>query len=195
MPSAGSGSAGSARSADTGAIAVMMVLRASVARSASRLRKLCTGSSIRGPSGRLLGDRGRRALRLGHGLCAASAASLSSSSNSIGARRPAHVPFDVIGQHAQKHVRAHPIGQPVMHRTDLQIDRLDAAEGALHPGQGFIAAHGRPHRRGPRSAGWCARRRCHRSRPRRRFASVLRAKPKMRIGDRRDRNACASCAC
>jgi hypothetical protein len=35
-----------------------------------------------------------------------------------------------------------PAFQPVTHRADLEIDGLDAAEGALHPGQGFVAAHG-----------------------------------------------------
>ena len=38
-------------------------------------------------------------------------------------------------------MRAHPIGQPVMHRADLQIDRLDATEGPLDQGEGFVAAH------------------------------------------------------
>src|SRR5437660_9255168 len=72
----------------------------------------------------------------------ASAASFSVSSNSIGATLT-HVPFQVIGQHAEKDMRTHPIGQPVMHRPDLEIDRLDAAEGTLHQGEGFVAAHGR----------------------------------------------------
>src|SRR4051812_2106600 len=40
-------------------------------------------------------------------------------------------------------MRTHPIGQPVMHRPDLEIDRLDASEGTLHQGEGFVAAHGR----------------------------------------------------
>jgi hypothetical protein len=42
------------------------------------------------------------------------------------------VPFEVIGQHAKKHMRAHPIGQPVIHRPDMQIDGLDATERPLN---------------------------------------------------------------
>jgi hypothetical protein len=53
------------------------------------------------------------------------------------------MPFEVIGQHAEEDVRAHPIGQPVMDRTDLQINSLDAAERPLHQGQGFVTAHRR----------------------------------------------------
>ena len=37
---------------------------------------------------------------------------------------------------------AHAIGQPVIDRPDLEIDGLEAAEGALHQAQGFVAAHG-----------------------------------------------------
>ena len=39
-------------------------------------------------------------------------------------------------------MRPHPILQPVVDRPDIQIDGLDAAERTLHPGQGFVAAHG-----------------------------------------------------
>ena len=41
-----------------------------------------------------------------------------------------HVPFQVIGEHAQKDMRTDPIGQPVVDRADVQIDGLDAAKGS-----------------------------------------------------------------
>ena len=44
-------------------------------------------------------------------------------------------------QHAQKHVGAHPVGQPVVDRPDLQIDALEAAEGALDQAQRLVTAH------------------------------------------------------
>jgi len=43
----------------------------------------------------------------------------------------AHVPFQVIGQHAKKDMRTDPIRQPVIHRANMQIDGFDAAEGAF----------------------------------------------------------------
>jgi hypothetical protein len=36
-------------------------------------------------------------------------------------------------------MRAHPLGQPVMHRADLQID---CNERPFDQGEGFVAAHG-----------------------------------------------------
>jgi hypothetical protein len=39
----------------------------------------------------------------------------------------AHVAFQVVGEHADKHVGPHAISQPVIDRPDLEIDRLDAA--------------------------------------------------------------------
>ena len=38
-------------------------------------------------------------------------------------------------------VRRHAIRQTVMDRANMQIDRLEAAEGALHRGQGFVVEH------------------------------------------------------
>ena len=58
-----------------------------------------------------------------------------------GAPRFAHVPLDVVGEHAQQDVRAHPIGQMVVDGAHLQIDRLERAEGAFHIAQGLVAAH------------------------------------------------------
>jgi hypothetical protein len=44
-----------------------------------------------------------------------------------------HVPFQVVGQHAKKNMRPHPILQSVVDRPDIQIDGLDAAERTLLP--------------------------------------------------------------
>src|SRR5246127_3379788 len=52
------------------------------------------------------------------------------------------MPFQVVGEHAKKHVGPHAIGQPVIDWSDLEIDRLDAAEGTLDQAEGFVAAHG-----------------------------------------------------
>ena len=53
----------------------------------------------------------------------------------------AHVPLDVIGQHMEKEMGADPGRAPVKEGPDLQVDGLEGAEGALDPGQGFVAAH------------------------------------------------------
>ena len=54
----------------------------------------------------------------------------------------AHVPFEIIRQHAQQDMRPHPWRGPVKHRPQVQIDRLDAAERTLDLGQGFVGPHG-----------------------------------------------------
>ena len=38
-------------------------------------------------------------------------------------------------------MRTDPIGHPVIYGADVQIDGLDAAEGAFHQGEGLVAAH------------------------------------------------------
>ena len=50
----------------------------------------------------------------------------------------AHVPFDMAGEHAQKDMGAHARGEPVVDRPDVQIDGLQAAEGALDMGKVLI---------------------------------------------------------
>jgi len=52
----------------------------------------------------------------------------------------AHVPFDVTAEHAEKDMRAHPRSEPVMDRAEVQIDRLEAAKGALDPRQPLVGA-------------------------------------------------------
>jgi len=41
------------------------------------------------------------------------------------------MPLDIVGQHAQQDVRAHPTLQPVMDGPHLQVHRLDRSEGPL----------------------------------------------------------------
>ena len=53
----------------------------------------------------------------------------------------AHVPFDMIGEHAQADVGAHARSGPMEDRSDLQIDGLDAADGALDLGQALVGPH------------------------------------------------------
>ena len=55
---------------------------------------------------------------------------------------PLHVPLDVVGQHADEHVGAHAVLQVVVDRADLQVHRLEAAEGALDGAAGLVAAVG-----------------------------------------------------
>ena len=55
--------------------------------------------------------------------------------------RLAHVPLEIIGEHAEQHVSTHPIGQAVMDGSDFEIDRLDGTEGALGLAQALVGAH------------------------------------------------------
>ena len=127
----------------SGLSAVTTVLRASVARSASRLWKLWTGrpSGVRAVASAWRWPTGERcalattldAERLG-GLLVGIV---------VEHRREAlaHVPLDMIGEHAQADVGAHARGGPMEDRSDLEIDGLDAAEGALDLGQALVGAH------------------------------------------------------
>src|SRR5271157_2222572 len=54
----------------------------------------------------------------------------------------AHMPFDVIGEHAQEDVGAHSVLVPVTDRTDIEIDGLHAAEGAFDAGQILVGLNG-----------------------------------------------------
>ena len=42
--------------------------------------------------------------------------------------RLAHVPFEIVGEHAQQHVGAHAVATTMMDWSDLDIDGLEAAE-------------------------------------------------------------------
>src|SRR5436189_2371590 len=52
----------------------------------------------------------------------------------------AHVPFDMAGEHAQEDMGAHPRRQPMVDRSQVQIDGLETAEGALDAGEALIGA-------------------------------------------------------
>jgi hypothetical protein len=44
-------------------------------------------------------------------------------------------PFEIVGQHAQQHMPAHPICQPVIDRPDPKIDGFETAERSLDQGE------------------------------------------------------------
>src|SRR3984893_2934718 len=53
----------------------------------------------------------------------------------------AHMPFEMIGEHAQEHVGAHAWADPMEDRTAVEVDGLVAEEGALDTGQALVGAH------------------------------------------------------
>ena len=53
----------------------------------------------------------------------------------------AHVPVDVIGEHAEEDVRPHAAGEPVVDGADVEVDRLEVAEGALDVGEALVGEH------------------------------------------------------
>ena len=55
-----------------------------------------------------------------------------------GRERLAHVPFEIVGEHAQEDMGADAIAGIVEDRPDFEIDRLGAAEGPLDMGQAFV---------------------------------------------------------
>ena len=119
----------------SGAIAVTTVFRARVARSASRVWKLWTGtpSAVR-PVALLASARGR-ALRLGdgafaHGLGGFLVVVVVEHRGETGAQAP----FEVIGEHAEEHVSADAFLQPMIDRPDVEIDGLQTTKGVLHHG-------------------------------------------------------------
>ena len=59
----------------------------------------------------------------------------------------AQVPLDVVGEHAQKEVGPDAIGQAVMNRADLEIHRLQGAEGAFDPGRDWLCPQSAVNRR------------------------------------------------
>jgi hypothetical protein len=50
----------------------------------------------------------------------------------------AHMPDDVVSQHAQEHLRTDPPGQAVMDGSDFQVDRFERAESALDVGEARV---------------------------------------------------------
>ncbi len=122
------------------ALGVRQVLRTMVASSAIRVAKLCAGvpSSSTWTGG--LGLRRGRALGWRHRIARGLGGLLGVGEHQF-APGLAHVPLDVVRQHAQQDVRAHPIGQAMVDRPHLQVHRLDGAERPLHVGQRLVAAH------------------------------------------------------
>ena len=116
------------------------VLRVTVARSLSKVRKLCTaiGSSL--ATG--LGLCGFGYLGRCHDGCAYGFGTLAVLVvEQHGPELLAHVPFHVVGQHAQHDVGADSLGAALEDRADLQVYGLEAAEGPLHRTEAFVGAH------------------------------------------------------
>ncbi len=57
-------------------------------------------------------------------------------------QRLAHVPFEIVGEHAEQDMGAHPRCGPMEHGTQLDIDGLHAAEGAFDAGKALVGPHG-----------------------------------------------------
>ena len=53
-----------------------------------------------------------------------------------------HLPFNVVGEHAQQDMGAHPFGGAVVNRPDLEVHGLEASEGALDPVEALVGVHG-----------------------------------------------------
>src|SRR6516225_6461557 len=51
-----------------------------------------------------------------------------------------HVPTDVVGQHAQEHVRAHSLGEPVADGTHVEF-AVEAAKEPLDVFESLVAGH------------------------------------------------------
>jgi hypothetical protein len=47
----------------------------------------------------------------------------------MGVRGLAHMPLDLVGDHAQQDVRTHPVFEAMVNRADFEVDRLKTAEG------------------------------------------------------------------
>ena len=54
----------------------------------------------------------------------------------------AHVPFDMVGEHTEEDMGAHPPGEPVVDRANVEVDGLEAAKGSLDPGETLIGSDG-----------------------------------------------------
>ncbi len=127
----------------TGAMAVPTVLRVSVARSTSSVRKQCTGRLFRCDPGALLADRGLGRLRRRHRAGPRRLGSpLVGVVEQLWRQLLPHVQSLVVGEHAEKDLCAHAIGELVVDRPGVQIGWLDAAEGVLDLAERFVATQG-----------------------------------------------------
>ena len=59
-----------------------------------------------------------------------------------GGEASTHVPFEVVGEHAQQDVGADPVGRIVMNGAHLEVDGFEATEGALDAAQAFVSGDG-----------------------------------------------------
>ena len=66
-----------------------------------------------------------------------------------------HVPLDVIGEHAEEDVGPHAPLEAVVDGTDLEVDALEASEGALHAAEALVGADHVPGRQFVGRARWC----------------------------------------
>ena len=94
-------------------------------------------AAIGGEFAGALAQRGRRGLgrRDDRGALAGGGGEIVVEQHGFEAR--AHVPFDMTGEPAQEDMGAHPGRQPMVDRAQVQIDGLEAAKGALDPGEGL----------------------------------------------------------
>ena len=54
----------------------------------------------------------------------------------------AHVPFDIVGQHAKEDMSLHALSQAMVDGTDLEIDALQASKRPLHLAETLVGPHG-----------------------------------------------------
>jgi hypothetical protein len=115
-----------------GARAVTMVLRAMVARSASRLWKLWTGRAVGGASRGGFGECLGRASRLGDRTCARGLGGLPIVIVEHGGEAGAEMPLQIVDEHAREDVSAHTALQPIMDRSNVQVNGLQTTRSAFH---------------------------------------------------------------
>ena len=123
--------------------ATRMVLAVRVPRSASKRSEAVHGEVVGGALSGGLGACGGRA----PGLLDHGGALLLGSGRVVVVEQErleglAHVPLDVVGEHAQEDVRPHPVGAAVVDRAYLQVDGLEGPKGALDLRQVLVGAHG-----------------------------------------------------
>jgi len=53
-----------------------------------------------------------------------------------------HMPLDIVGQHAQKHVGSDSAVQAMVNRTNIEVHWLEAAERSFHDRQPFVRTNG-----------------------------------------------------
>src|SRR5690242_10822123 len=58
-----------------------------------------------------------------------------------GGEAMAHVPFDIVGEHAEEDVGTDAVAEAVVDGTNLEIDGLDRAKGALDLAEALVGPH------------------------------------------------------